>query len=358
MTHMPRVGLLTLPLSDNFGSMLQIVALYAAVEEAGYQPVFIEKSPSRTLVRSFAAAALARVPGQNVRGHRRRALSAGHHRAFLSERMPRRTRLVRSGAQIALELERLKVPAVMVGSDQVWRFEYQGGRDELNYFLDFGAPELVRLAYAASFGHSDWKYPERTAAVRKALSRFSKISVRESSGVQICRTLGRGDAKLVLDPTLLHEPAYYHSMMELPPRAGGVLIYGLDNVDAIRKIAVQLSSEVRVLSPTDADPVTVPQWLGHLAAADFIITDSFHGTVFALLLGKPFLTVHNEARGGDRFVTLLSALGSLDRLIHNIDGFVVDERVRAMNYADINEKLGRLRAHSREVLEDTLSSIE
>src|SRR5690606_11080304 len=119
---------------------------------------FIEKSPLRTPLKALVAATLARLPGQNVHDLRRRALAARHHQAFLHDRMPRRTRMVRSGAEIALELKRLEIPAVVVGSDQVWRFEYQGDGHELNYFLDFGPPELVRLSYAASFGHSAWKY--------------------------------------------------------------------------------------------------------------------------------------------------------------------------------------------------------
>ena len=345
-----RVGILTLPLSDNFGGLIQAVSLYKAIEEAGFQPVFIDKDNNRSPLKQIAATFFQRFPGQNVNGHRGRYLATQKHRAFLEEAMPFRTKKVRNSKEISNQLIEHGINTVVIGSDQVWRFEYQGDGGELNYFGSFGPDNLKRVSYAASFGHSEWKYPEKTDAVAKAISKFSHVTVREYSGIEICdKHFHRPDAVKVVDPTLLMDPSFFHRIAKRR-ESGGVLIYVLDHKNEATKIAGMISDRHYMMSPYEGDFVSIPEWIGNIASADFIVTDSYHGTLFSIIFEKQFFTIANKDRGFDRFKSILYDLNLEDRIINNFDIDIT--KLDHIDYNMIKNKLKNIREYSKEILKD------
>lgn len=63
------------------------------------------------------------------------------------------------------------------------------------------------------------------------------------------------------------------------------------------------------------------QWLANIVDAEFVVTDSFHGCVFSIIFGKPFVAVANSWKGTNRFTSLLTALGLVDRLVFNLEEY-------------------------------------
>jgi len=356
-----KVGLLTLPLSDNYGGIIQCVALYQFLSQNNVDVHFIRKLNNRTFSKEIVASILELMPGQNIRGIRSRYLAAKVHLPFLKKYMPQQTRPVRTGSEIEAEIKRLNIDTVVVGSDQVWRFEYQGDSTAYNYFLDFGPQNIRRVSYAASFGHGVWRYPERTEAVTELLGNFDAVSVREISGREICRNVfKRQQCEVVLDPTLLVDRSFYESVIDKPPAlsAGRVLTYVLDHADAVQSLAKQVvrklgsNRAVESLSPYDtARTVGLPEWLQAFRDTEYVITDSFHGVVFSIIFQKHFVVVPNVERGIDRFTSLLGQLGLQDRILTAEDGADV-ERVMAaaIDYPRVNAILSELRAQSSEYL--------
>ncbi|MFT4253908.1 MAG: polysaccharide pyruvyl transferase family protein, partial [Caulobacter sp.] len=235
--------------------------------------------------------------------------------------------------------------------------------DELNYFLDFGKPGLRRLSYAASFGHSQWAYPARAEAVKAALARMDHVSVREASGKTICaQELGRDDAVHVLDPTLVVERALYDRIAPGEESGEGVVTYVLDHAERVRSIA-QAASEaigrpgkIKAISTRDEN-MDVAGWIRSFRAADFVVTDSFHGMVFAIVFGKPFIVVPNDGRGLDRFVSLLGLLGLTHRLAGpQDDGETLKAIINApVDYSAVNARLAELREASKDYLRAALA---
>jgi len=363
---MTKTAILTLPLSYNYGGILQAVGLYEAVRRCGHDPVWLDKRAQITSTKALLAKLLGAVPGHNIRALRGKTLATRKHHRFIARMMPARSRAVATTAALQSEVARLGIDTVIVGSDQVWRIDYQGDGRENNYFLDFGGAGLGRISYAASFGRETWAFPERTGEIAPLLKRFDAVSVRERSGRAICRdAFDRADAQVVLDPTLLHDPSFYHAMIARDDAGArtagtGVLIYTLDHEAEAAAIARQVSARqggcaITSISLNHKAQPPVTEWLARFAAADFVITDSYHGTIFSIMFGKPFVTLANEKRGLDRFRTLLDTLGLGDRLLHDFSRPADPGRLGEIDYPAVEARLARAREESFAFLKGALA---
>ncbi len=217
--------------------------------------------------------------------------------------------------------------AWIVGSDQVWRAKYARSQKSVPFFfLDF-LPEVVRrrsISYAASFGTDEWEgTPEETAVCRELLQQFKAVSVREHSGVMICREVFGVEAVQMSDPTLLAELADYQRVIDSEKTSQRkepyIAAYVLDESEkalaSLQAVAEQLALPVQHLMPhatakhrRDRFPLSVPQWLRYIKECDLVVTDSFHGCIFAIIYNKPFVCLGNEGRGSARFDTLFQTL--------------------------------------------------
>ena len=215
--------------------------------------------------------------------------------------------------------------AFVVGSDQVWAPASNVPIDYLgNMFLDF-APDFKgkRVAYAASFGGGEWTYtPEWTEMCRKLAKKFDAISVREESGVKLCKEHLGVEAKHVLDPTLLLTAEEYATLLPKPQKKTDYLFAYILDISAekrtfLKKVADRFGLRLVIKGANDdlKWEDSIEGWLSDIRNATFVVTDSFHGSVFSILFHRPFLSIINIKRGADRFTSLLSKLGLLDRLI-------------------------------------------
>lgn len=359
---MLKTGILTLHLHVNYGGILQAAALYRLLRDEGFDPVLLRKEPENVsrvgrLVRNL----LRVLPGQNVGGVRARAMTRAKHEPFIRRFLPNATRPCHNSEELRQAVQQRGLEAVVVGSDQVWRAEYHQDSNYPVYFLDFVPPGVRKLSYAASFGHSEWRYPERTAEIAGLLAQFDAVSVREQSGVAICRdVLRRGECNLVLDPTLLVSPLFYRDAAAPAEQKGepSLVSYVLDQGEASETAhkAVQdvlpETFKTTFLSVQDqGEQETIGDWLRAFMDADFVLTDSYHGTIFSILFEKNFITLGNVDRGLDRFTTLLGSLGLADRLVLDPDPSRISSLVaRAVDYGEVNERLKGLRHASKEYL--------
>ena len=226
--------------------------------------------------------------------------------------------------------------AFVAGSDQIWRPIYFGNIEDA--FLKFTENwNVKRFAYAASFGTDVLEYTyEQLEACSALLKRFDAVSVRESSGVELCdEWFEREDAVHVLDPVMLLDPEQYSALAsgaEARPAKGKVLSYIMDESRekyAVAELAARwLSTDIHDASvfPRDlhrplAERVapSMEQWLACFEDAEFVVTDSFHGCVMSILFHKPFLVLGNAGRGLSRVTSLLELFGLEDRLVQGID---------------------------------------
>ncbi|WP_298770872.1 polysaccharide pyruvyl transferase family protein [uncultured Fibrobacter sp.] len=206
--------------------------------------------------------------------------------------------------------------AFVVGSDQVWRPKY--APDLGDAFLRFlKSSDVRRISYAASFGVDYWEYSSKQTKICSKLARkFNAISVREESGVKLCKENFGVDATWVLDPTLLLKKEDYAEICkDVHFETKQVLAaYVLNIDDSILKlcktIAKERGLELKFFSADTKANLSIPEWLAMFRDASYVITDSFHGTVFSIIFGKEFKCLYNETRGSARFESLLNLYNS------------------------------------------------
>ncbi|GHV67890.1 hypothetical protein AGMMS49928_05980 [Spirochaetia bacterium] len=240
--------------------------------------------------------------------------------------------------------------AIVVGGDQVWRIEDTKGVGN-NYFLDFiSLQDTIKISYSASFGTDRWGgSSEQTAEIKKLLEDFYAVSVREESGVNICSNYFGISAECVLDPTLLLDTAIYKNIIgktREKPRKETLITYVLDYSDEKKKIVDQIASykgySIYSLYKKGKYQIyhSVQDFLTGLYNAGFIVTDSYHGMIFAIIFNKPFLVIGNTKRGLARFQSLLGILGLQERMILEYDRHAVEHIISTdIDYSSVSSLL-------------------
>lgn len=266
-----------------------------------------------------------------------------------------------------------KIDIFVVGSDQVWRGIWLKEKAK-HYFFDFVDDNKKKIAYAASFGVDYWEGDEKlTEEIKPLIKRFDYISVREESGINICKnTFGIDNVVCVLDPTLMIDRKDYQPILDdwkdkshLKRKYIAHML--LDDTEQLRngskKIANHLGAKINhikgktfnILGKTITLYNKVSQWLTYLKDAELVITDSFHCTVFSIIFHKKFVVVANPTRGIARLETLLSKVGLEDRFFTNIND-VLESGIldKEIDYQEVDKKLEVHRKYSMDFLKKAL----
>ena len=355
-----RVGILTLPLHTNYGGILQAYALQTVLERMGHEVVVIDTPNTKpipsliTLGKRICKRLLGEHPGVfNEWKHNKEFPIISKNTQSFVERY-----IHRKEVNSPENLKEKDFEAIIVGSDQIWRPKYYEKIE--NAYLDFAEHwNIKRIAYAASFGTDDWEYtPQQTAKCGELIKKFKAISVRESSGVQLCKEYLGVEAQHVLDPTMLLNKEDYIKVIEAsqtPKSKGTMLNYILDETSEKKALIEQIAKEKNLIpfrvnsrvedysAPLDerVQP-PVEQWLRGFYDAEFVVTDSFHACVFSILFEKPFVVIGNKERGMARFNSLLEMFGMENRMIGHVEDFyklktIIFEPEKLMRNKNISE---------------------
>lgn len=248
----------------------------------------------------------------------------------------------------------------LAGSDQVWNYRNNG--DDPNYMLDFVSDKSKTLSYASSFGLDDIP-AKRKQTYARLLSEIRFISVRECMGAVLVNQLTGRKPEIVLDPVFLPERRFWYELAKEDdsPKRPYILLYtskpgffpeyqATTNTNIDKKDLVKIGSDIsfsdlfrrhmRVRSTVGPD-----SFLGYIKNADLVLTSSFHGTAFSILMEKPFIAFLSGDKGRDaRIVELLYSLGLSDRIF--TPSTTIDIAERKINYEAVNHKLSDMRAQS------------
>lgn len=320
-----KIGIVTQPLHANYGGVLQNYALQQVLKRMGHEVWTLDYWKYDWLNwADMAWRVLAhKMLGHQVKFGRTPAEQRQFEvplRRFVNKNMslttPRTKRFSKKTVQkYALE-------ALVVGSDQVWRPIYN--YDVSDCFLKFAQGLSVkRVAYAASFGTDAWEFTDAQTSECAALAKqFDGISVREKSGVGLCKDHLGVSAVHVLDPTLLLQAEDYAALCkDIPQRKPFIFAYILDKsedkINSIQRFAEQRGLPFYIKSADSGVSMedSIELWLSYFRDAAFVITDSFHGTAFSINFNKDFYVYGNAQRGNSRFDSLLNQLGLQNRVI-------------------------------------------
>lgn len=377
-----KIGILTLPLYNNYGGLLQNFALQKVLVELGYDVYTINivgkiKRRPLLMIASIAKRYAMRLLGNNVAirtspTNKESRIIAYNTRQFVKKNI--KTTSIISQKVTQDLLEEYAFDAFIVGSDQVWRPRYSP--QQSTYFLDFleKNSSVKKISYAASFGVDNWEFSdEQTKEFRRLLKQFNSVSVREDSAVSLCQKYFNVKPIHVLDPTLLLNKEVYIGLIDNNIEVDNdnpkhlftyILDRDIDKNIIVERISAKYELDVVSVMPkflfkdpgkkdiNDCIFPPVEDWLRGFINARFVVTDSFHGTVFAIIFNKPFITIANKDRGLTRFTSLLKMFQLEDRLIHSSEDFIPEnmknidwKRVNAVHIREQEKSLHFIKTH-------------
>ena len=380
-----RIGILTFQRIENYGAALQCFALWYYLKEKGYDVEVID------LLTPEHCGYVKSNKSIRIRKHRNpffalarfiyRAITRGwNHWCHRSELSVCRKRFESFFSLGAYSKQYSGFDAIMqnpplydiyiTGSDQTWNpkiyFDWEA------YFLTFAPKTAMKIAYAPSIAVKEIP-TELAGHMKNWLADYSAISCREKSGIDIITELTGQTATLVADPTLLLSQEQWTKFAKMPSNDSKpyILCLWFCVGDALQR-KIEFSKELKDISgkkvivlPTpgygfpkaseleivfDAGP---QEFIGLIAGADMVLTNSFHGTAFSALFARSFYVFLRNDSIDDRMVSLMHTLKMEDRIVGSIESIKLETIAQCIPVD--REKLDDNLAKFRETSENFLS---
>ena len=362
---MKTAAIITIHVGFNFGSVLQTIATSEIIAEVGYKPIIVNYIPDRATdsryfkdVKYSLPRLIKRILYYPIYLWNKNNVYGGYLGKYvnLSKPIYSKDKFV----EVCPEAE-----VYVTGSDQVWNSIHNEGFDG-HYFFDGIPQKKKKIAFSASIGREELD-SEELQNIKSHLNRYSAVSVREASAVKILNEIDI-HAEHLLDPTLLLNKSQW-DRFESPRkiREPYLVIYTPYNIvdEALiyrtaRNIAKQYGLKIVTFSTTfkgnlHADKTikyaTPGDFLSLINHADFVITNSFHGTAFAINLNKQFL-VYPPSAFSTRIKSILSLTGLTDRLVKEE---ITPQQLTEIKYEAVNKILDEERHKSKMFLKKALS---
>jgi hypothetical protein len=361
-----KIGIITYHWAYNYGAVMQAYALQSYLEKLGHIVEFINYVPINQKV-----GILKKYIGRNFKSTKLKWKTSHRELSF----SPFVSKLNIGSIKYTSYQELLDLPPkydiYICGSDQIWNYDlinYSTEKSGIShpYYLDFGDETTKRVAYAPSFGAVN--IPDVLKdEIKKCLSKFNSISVREKSGVEIVKSLGFENVKWMPDPTFLLNKEDYLNIEtpETIDEQGFIYSYILEEQDEVAKKVLTLVSDKNNKNIYNVFMGTImkdknykniipspEQWLHYINNADFIVTNSFHSTVFALIFHRPFITIPLGGRAyerNERIISLLDSLGLCQRLLWEYDeDAILEIRRHSINWEIVDENINKWRENAND----------
>ena len=346
--------------SDNYGQLLQCFALQQYLRNVGFDVYLIRYYPRSDVARLSMWKKILKIfdPVMLKRYfvyRKRKVFGENNNRDNLRGFASFRDKHIRQSEKIYYSYKELiENPPIadvyIVGSDQVWNTfgtSIHRGINRVNAFLlNFGDSSIKRISYAASFGKTQNELGSDFVEVfTPLLQKFNYVSVREISGLEICKLCGIDDAEWVPDPTVLLDAEAYRFLYDAEQMVKKTnkpycFLYLVGNqftfpVQAIYNWAKKKKIEIVYIAGNwrqdkhEKTYATIPEWIYLLEHAEYVLTNSFHATIFSLLFRKNFCIIPSVGEGvgmNSRFDSLFQLFGIENRFV-NTDFSIFDESI-------------------------------
>lgn len=369
-----KIEVITLHNVKNYGSLLQTYATQTTLEELGHEVEFIDYerkdlreddalknrvNSSKVFSQNWITKAIGYVILRGSIEKQKRIF-----REFLNNHIHLTKKRYYSNEELKKECP--KADIYMCGSDQVWNSTWNQGF-EYPFFLDFVPEGKTKVAYSSSFGKTEIPEEEK-AETKRMLNKYKAISVRESTALNILEDLDIDNGVHVLDPTLMLNKEKWDKITgEMKHKGKYILVYQLNskndefdkyvkNLSKAKKLPVIRLSYVRHQALKYGKLICCPrleEFLAYFMNAEYIVTDSFHGTAFAINLNKKFLTIYPN-RFSTRLESILKLTNLMDRHVEDYNEFnTIDKEI---DYTSVNKILDGEREKTLDFLKQAIKA--
>lgn len=386
-----KVGIITYHFPYNCGAALQCLALQTKLEQLGHEVCVINYRPwyhqnRYTPLKNpvYFAGKRFRDPADSTwqrvkhagdgflrtvnswRTYPKVSLKEKKFRPFV-KRYLHETKVYRSLKQLQQDPPACDI--YVAGSDQVWNAAITGGIFDSAYFLNFGSAQIGKMTYSVG---ADFRNLENPAQMLEDLVKdLNVISLREEKWLPAVQEAAKGkiDTHIDVDPTLLLQPEQYERFMPDMPKEPEPYILTYTMTGETQK---QIYNGARILSEktglkvidVSGDPNMMnkkvednrlcgpDEFLWYVKNAEYVVTNSFHGTVFSVLFRRKFITIPH-AQTGNRVTELLDKLG-LSQRYHTVTTAAINRITNDIDYDAAHAKLEALRRNSADFLDSSV----
>lgn len=372
-----KIGIITGGGPDNYGAVIQAYALQRYLREQGHDAFLISHDCKvhKTLIghiKQSVRNALVWIgiwPGAKLEKSKKRKKKEWDKQrsfdTFRKNHIALTSRVYTSLHDIQRHYPEADI--YITGSDVVWIVDLLSPNHRINY-LDFGIESTKRISYAASFGTSTFPVKD-IPLFKKLLSKFTMISVRETNGIEFCKRQGFNALRCV-DSTLLLTKEHYISLMSPQKHHEPYAFFYTVNVSSADEIHwAELRNHfadkgLRCVVTTGSgfkpaeelfdgatyDYATIEDWLSNVFYSQIVLTASFHGVAFAVIMHKDFIYLpltSSNAKGNNRITDFLDSVGLRNRQANTAEE-AMDLASQPIDYNDLqNAPLQQLIANSK-----------
>lgn len=364
---MQKVKMLTFHNAENYGATLQAYALKETLKEFGVNPKFINYENDKILsdyklIRTNSLKSFFSSLWYLPRNLKRKRSFKGFSDRYLDTTF----KVYLSKEDIEKDIESGEI--FVAGSDQIWNPELTDGLSDV-YTLNFEREDIKKIIYGASLGNEELLH-KNNLDFKSKLSGLDSISVREQSIIEPLEKICGKKVEQVIDPTLLLDKSAWDKLISENvttklPHEQYILVYTLFESDEVTKIANNISKttglkvvhfrkynayENEFMNLYTNGPV---DFVNAFKNAAYVITNSFHGTVFSLIFERKFYSVLPSTRAG-RIKDLLSDLDLSDRIVQDACQVNLDASI---DYTTTKEKIDTLKSKSIEYLRKGITNV-
>ena len=367
---MKKVGIITFHQAHNYGAFLQVYALQNQVEKLGYN-VQIINYRNKNIAKPYKLIKFSKNPFkfmkniyESIKFYKKNKKRIRIFNEYINKEL-KLTRKFKNLKELKKKCNDLN--CYITGSDQVWNYEIVGELSDA-YTLNFGDENVNRISYAASIGNSkiEDKYKKQ---FKDKLNIINYISVREEDAKRELEKIINKPIEVVLDPTLLLTKDDWDNIINERNscKEKYILAYVVKQNEEYNKIVNYLSEQTglkvvhferensyknELKSAYTEGPF---EFVNLIKNAEYIITTSFHATVFSILYHKKFFVIPH-INTGSRIINLLNKVNLNDRILYKFDDFKKINFNTKSNYKLVDDKLEEERKKSIKFLKEALKN--
>ncbi len=346
-----KIGILTYHYATNYGAFFQAQSLHMFLKDHGYDAQIINYIDNKHLWYEYKLFFF------HKRYLKRPMMALRNFNKFNNFKKAQRLFNFKERYRKASEIKGFDV--IIIGSDIVWNYQYHD-LDNPIYF-GIGLENTKIISYAPSCGGLDLS-KEIPQYVKDGLFKFSEISVRDSKTASFVNSILGFKPKIVIDPTLLYPPI---DKSNPPEKSEYMLIYGgiSDNLHVDKIAEYAKKSKLQIISVgykndfASKNLVSIGPlgWLSYFNHAKYIVTNTFHGTLFSIIFHKNFCTINRPAIS-TKIEFILNQCKLENRVINREDDSVMDVLNTNPDYELADKVIHELQEDSKKFLLHALKS--
>ena len=331
---MRKVGIITFHCAHNYGALLQVYALQEMIKNLGYKSRIIDYR-NKNILNAYKLIKYSKKPIKCIK----LLYDSFKYYSYNKKRYDKFEYFINKNLKLSdtyKSINELKnnppqFDCYITGSDQVWNPDITNGLSDA-YTLNFGSDKINRISYAASIGKSSLGQED----YKTKLSKLNYISVREKTAKDLLEPVLNRKIEVVLDPTLLISGKEWEKEFDLSNNVNEkyILTYYVEENEEYIKIVNELSRKTN-LKVINFEKIDRHNYMNFMKSAytegpeefvrliknaEYVVTTSFHATVFSILFHKRFFVVPHKTTGS-RVTDLIDKLHIKNRIYYTVDEF-------------------------------------